>query len=71
MTLLFSKEVAAVCNKDCQLCNESVPSIYGKKRLKMLKTSITQWLTQGRNSKQILDCFREHGNHRSDLPKYC
>ena len=38
---------------------ESVPSIYGKKPLKILKAAVTQWLTQGRASKQILDCFRE------------
>ena len=38
---------------------ESVPSIYGKKPLKMLKAAVTQLLTQGRASKRILDCFRE------------
>ena len=38
---------------------ESVPSIYGKKSLKMLKAAITQWLTLDRASKRILDCFRE------------
>ena len=38
---------------------ESVPSIYGKNPLKMLKAAATQWLTQGRASKRILDCFRE------------
>ena len=36
---------------------ESVPSIYGRKPLKMLKEAVTQWLTQGRASKRILDCF--------------
>ena len=56
---LFCNKVATVCNKDYPLYNESVPNIYGKKSLKMLKASITQWLTQGRISKQILDCFRE------------
>ena len=25
----------------------------------MLEASITQWMTQGRISKRILDCFRE------------
>ena len=30
---------------------ESVPSIYGKKPLKMLKAAVTQLLTQGRASK--------------------
>ena len=25
----------------------------------MLKASITQWLTQGRIAKQVLNCFRE------------
>ena len=38
---------------------KSVPSICGKKPLKMLKAAATQWLTQGRASKQILDCFRK------------
>ena len=46
---------------------ESVPSIYGKKPLKMLKAAVTQWLIQGRVSKRILDCSGE----TIDLPKYC
>ena len=50
------------CNKvapDCPVYDKSVPSIYGKKSLKMLKASITQWLTQGRISKRVIDCFCE------------
>ena len=38
---------------------ESVQNIYGKKPLKMLKATVTRWLTHGRVSKRILDCFRE------------
>ena len=55
----FCNKVATVCNKDYPLYNESVPSIYGKKSLKMLKASITQCLSQDRISKRILDFFRE------------
>ena len=38
---------------------ESVQSIYGKKPLKMLKTAVNRWLTNGRAFKQILGCFSE------------
>ena len=38
---------------------ESVQNIYGKKPLKMLKAAVTRWLTHGRASKRVLDCFRE------------
>ena len=36
---------------------ESVQNIYGKKPLEMLKVAVTRWLTHGRASKRILDCF--------------
>ena len=38
---------------------KSVQNIYGKKPLKMLKAAVTRWLTHGRSSKRVLDCFRE------------
>ena len=38
---------------------ESVQNIYRKKPLKMLKAPLTEWLTHGRASKRILDCFPE------------
>ena len=38
---------------------ESGPSIYGKNPLKILRAAVTQWLTQGKVSKWILDCFGE------------
>ena len=38
---------------------ESVQMIYGKKPLKILKAAVTRWLTHGRASQRILDCFQE------------
>ena len=38
---------------------ESVQMIYGKKPLKILKAAVTRWLTHGRASQRILDCFKE------------
>ena len=34
-----------------------VQNICGKKPYKMLKAATTRWLTHGRASKRILDCF--------------
>ena len=36
-----------------------IRSKHGKKLLNMLKVAVTQWLTHGRASKWILDCFCE------------
>ena len=38
---------------------ESVQQIYGKRPLKILKAAVTRWLTHGRASQRILDCFKE------------
>ena len=36
-----------------------ISSKYSKKPLKMLKAAVTQWLTHGRASEGILNCFCE------------
>ena len=33
--------------------------IYGKKPLKILKAATTRWLTHGKSSERVLECFRE------------
>ena len=38
---------------------ENIQSIYGKRPLKILKAAVTHWLTHGRASQRILDCFKE------------
>ena len=38
---------------------EHVQSIYGKRPLKIIKAAVTRWLTHGRASQRILDCFKE------------
>ena len=39
---------------------ENVQSIYGKRPLKILKAAVKKyWLTHGRASQRILDCFKE------------
>lgn len=38
---------------------QNVQSIYGKRPLKILKAAVTRWLTHGRVSQIILDCFKE------------
>ena len=38
---------------------ENVQTTYGKRPLKILKAAVTNWLTLGRASRRILDCFKE------------
>ena len=37
----------------------SLQQIYGKKPLKILKTATTRWLTYGKSSERVLECFRD------------
>ena len=38
---------------------ENVQSIYGKRPLRILKEAVARWLSHGRASQRILDCFKE------------
>ena len=38
---------------------ESIPSIYGKKHLRIPKAATTRWLTHGQASKPVIDYYRE------------
>ena len=38
---------------------ENIQTIYGKKQLKILKAAVTRWLTHGKASQRVLDCFEE------------